>query len=95
MRAGGAETTWSWVSGVRRISENGDVTDLGVGGLFGLIAISVVSGLVGGVAEALGQHFFLFIWCGDIEPLLQRSVRLMTTSHFPSFLVDVFWAFSN
>jgi diacylglycerol kinase (CTP) len=53
MRAGGAETTWSWVSGVRRISENGDVTDLGVGGLFGLIAISVVSGLVGGVAEAL------------------------------------------
>ena len=56
MRAGGAEATWSW-NGVQRISENGETTSLGARGTLGLIAISVVSGLVSGVAEALGQLF--------------------------------------
>jgi phage shock protein PspC (stress-responsive transcriptional regulator) len=60
MRAGGTEATWSWDGGVRRISENGEVTNLGAGGMSGLIVISVVSGLVSGVAEALGLSFTPF-----------------------------------
>ena len=53
MRAGGTETTWSW-NGVQRVSENWETANSGAGGTLGLIVVSVVSGLVSGVAEALG-----------------------------------------
>ena len=49
--------TWSWDDGVRWKAESGEVTSLGAGYVFGLIAISVVSGLVSGIAEGLGQHY--------------------------------------
>lgn len=60
LRAGGTRVTWSVDDGVRRISENGEWTSLGGGGIFGLVATSVVSGFVSGIAEALGQQFFIF-----------------------------------
>jgi hypothetical protein len=50
--------TWSWNDGVRQISENREVTNLGTGGVFGLIAISVVSGLTSGIAVSILRPFF-------------------------------------
>jgi len=72
LRTSGSEMTWSWDDGVRRIAESGEVTSLGAGGVFGLIAISVVSGLVSGIAEALGNHyspspFFAMVLTFDVE----------------------------
>ncbi len=57
MRAGGNNLTWSWDDGVRQVLQNSEPTGLGGGGALGLVAITVVSGLVSGVAEALGKSF--------------------------------------
>jgi diacylglycerol kinase (CTP) len=59
MRAGGTDLTWSWDDGVRQVLQNSKPTGLGGGGALGLVAITVVSGIVSGVAEALGKSFFL------------------------------------
>jgi diacylglycerol kinase (CTP) len=72
LRASGTEMTWSWDDGVRQLSDDGEVTNLGAGGVFGLIAISVVSGLVSGIAEALGElfsisFFFPLSRCIDLD----------------------------
>jgi hypothetical protein len=45
---------------------SGKVTNLGAGGVFGLIAISVVSDLVGGIAEALDKYLL------SLSLILQR-----------------------
>lgn len=51
LRAGGRDITWAWDGGVR----NASGMSLGGGGVLGLLALSVVAGLVSGVAEALGM----------------------------------------
>lgn len=51
MRAGGKDVTWAWDGGVRQAADQ----SLGAGGALGLMALAVVTGLVSGVAEALGE----------------------------------------
>ena len=55
LRAGGAQLTWSWDDGVRQVLNDGVTKNLGAGGATGLLTIAVVSGLVSGIAEALGK----------------------------------------
>ena len=63
MRNGGRDVVWSWDRGVRVLAQAapGDVASagMGAGGILGLLVISVVAGLVSGVAEALGAPFSL------------------------------------
>jgi hypothetical protein len=73
MHASGTEVTWSWDDGVRQIAENGEVANLGAGGVFGLLTISVVSGLVSGIAEALGRQLFSLLYCVVILTLFCRA----------------------
>ena len=54
LRNGGLDISWAWKGGVRQATA-GEPTSMGAGGLLGLLAISVVAGLVSGVAEALGM----------------------------------------
>ena len=54
MRNGGHDISWAWKGGVRQLI-GGEPTSTGAGGLLGLLVISVVAGLVSGVAEALGM----------------------------------------
>lgn len=61
MRNGGRDVTWSWNGGVRRLPHpDSPAVAMGAGGPFGLLLISVVAGVVSGVAEALGALLFLF-----------------------------------
>jgi len=57
MRNGGRDVVWSWDGGVRGFThtaaEDSVVRALGAGGPLGLLVISVVAGVVSGVAEAL------------------------------------------
>jgi len=57
MRNGGRDVVWSWDGGVRGFThmetEGSAAGALGAGGPLGLLAISVVAGVVSGVAEAL------------------------------------------
>jgi len=52
--AGRTQLTWSWDDGVRQVLNDGVATNLGAGGATGLLILAVVSGLVSGIAEALG-----------------------------------------
>jgi len=54
IRNGGLDISWAWQGGVRQAA-GGEPTSMGASGLLGLLAISVVAGLVSGVAEALGM----------------------------------------
>ena len=56
MRNGGRDLTWSWDGGVRGSAEAKN-SAMGAGGPFGLLAITLVAGVVSGVAEALGTFF--------------------------------------
>ena len=59
MRNGGRDVTWSWNGGVRRLPHpDSPAVAMGAGGPFGLLLISVVAGVVSGVAEALGALLF-------------------------------------
>ncbi|KAF9474383.1 hypothetical protein BDN70DRAFT_815769 [Pholiota conissans] len=53
IRAGGRDITWAWTGGVRNIAANGEATSLGGGGVLGLLVLSIVAGVVSGIAEAL------------------------------------------
>jgi hypothetical protein len=59
MRNGGRDVVWSWDGGVRGFAGNGATEAMGAGGPLGLLVIALVSGVVSGVAEALGA-FRLF-----------------------------------
>jgi diacylglycerol kinase (CTP) len=52
-RFGGRDVTWSWSEGVRQVTQGAETQAFGAGGVWGLVAITVVAGLVSGVAEAL------------------------------------------
>lgn len=54
IRNGGRDITWSWTGGVRDVIPNEDPVSLGGGGPLMLLVLSVVAGVVSGVAEALG-----------------------------------------
>jgi diacylglycerol kinase (CTP) len=58
MRNGGRDVVWSWDGGVRGFAhgtaENDVPIAVGAGGPLGLLVISVVAGVVSGIAEALG-----------------------------------------
>ena len=64
MRNGGRDVVWSWDGGVRGFThtaaEDSVARALGAGGPLGLLVISVVAGVVSGVAEALGLFRFVF-----------------------------------
>ncbi|KAH9474900.1 CTP-dependent diacylglycerol kinase 1 [Psilocybe cubensis] len=53
MRAGGQDLTWSWDEGVRQVAQGTEPKALGGGGALGLLAISIVAGIVSGISEAL------------------------------------------
>lgn len=55
LRAGGRDITWAWDGGVRGAAG----TTLGGGGALGLVALSVVAGVVSAVAEALGTISYM------------------------------------
>jgi len=48
------DISWAWKGGVRQATAC-EPTSICAGGLLGLLAISVVAGVVSGVAEALGM----------------------------------------
>ena len=64
MRNGGRDVTWSWDGGVRGYAEaeNGAKVAMGAGGPLGLLVITLVAGVVSGVAEALGPLFNTAFW---------------------------------
>ncbi|KAF9522334.1 hypothetical protein CPB83DRAFT_116592 [Crepidotus variabilis] len=54
VRFGGRDLTWEWTAGVRQVDADGTgAKSFGFGGPVGLLLITVVAGLVSGVAEAL------------------------------------------
>lgn len=63
IRFGGRDITWSWADGARQVpSSVSEAKSFGVGGALGLVLITVVAGLVSGIAEALGMETILVFY---------------------------------
>lgn len=73
-RNGGRDVVWSWDEGVRGLGQGDASVGMGAGGPLGLLVIAVVSGVISGVAEALGAFFFFL--ARDFWVFLETNYQL-------------------
>ncbi len=90
---GGVEPAWDWTRGVsgpgvdhssmgqsvKAVLRNAGFSGLPTGGWVGLTVISIVSGLVAGIAEALGASSFLLSLRG-VRLTIGKSVQILVNS---------------